>query len=86
MTGRERVGAANEMPSITAERSELMAALFAKKRSHAITLTPRLGLDQPIVAQNSDPRIPMPAARFLAERRRQFVGIDVALALCGERA
>jgi hypothetical protein len=78
MTGRERVGAANEMPSITSERSELMAALFAKKRSHAITLTPRLGLDQPIVAQNSDPRIPMPTARLLAERRRQFVGMALS--------
>jgi hypothetical protein len=59
-----------------------MAALFVKQRSHAITLTPRLGLDQPIVAQDSNPRIPMPAARFLAERRRQFVGIDALSTYC----
>src|SRR6267378_4504018 len=55
------------------------SSLLPKERGAPVA--PAIGLNEPIVAQDGDPGIPMSAARFLAEHSREFGRVHVTLAL-----
>src|ERR1700730_14285772 len=59
-------------------------SLLPKERGAAVA--PAIGLNEPIIAQDGDPGIPMSAARLFAHCGRQLLGVDIAFALGGEGA
>jgi hypothetical protein len=50
------------------------------------TVAPAVGLDQPVVPQDGDTGVPVPARRLLADRGGKLVGLHVMLTARGERA
>jgi len=55
--------------------------LFPKEHGRAVA--PAVDFDEPVVAQNGDTGIPVPAARFLAEEARKLLWVHIALPLRG---
>jgi hypothetical protein len=76
---RARFFKARELGASLADTTD--GGLFAKQRRSPVATA--IGLDQPIITQDSDPGIPMATARFFAEHRRKLFGFHIGLASSG---